>query len=261
MATETVISNPGITPPTPLTNASGWENFKEEMEMYFIVINQKDTKIQLTTLLYQGGAELRRIWKTIKPTTDVTEDHYNNAVKLLDDYFLPKKNLTFERSKFRAAVQKTGQGFMEYLTELKELRTGCEFDKYTPETAVIDQFIEKCSSARLRKQLLGTIDLTLDKLTTMARGEELSDKRAEVIENRLAHSTHEPVIKREPEDVYYSSGSSYRGRGSRGGQPRQQPMICYGCGSEKHVFGDDRCKAKDMECYNRPSLRKLEIVV
>ena len=169
--------------------------------------------------------------------------------KLLYDYFLPKKNLTFERSKFRAAVQKTGQGFMEYLTELKELRTGCEFDKYTPETAVIDQFIEKCSSARLRKQLLGTIDLTLDKLTTMARGEELSDKRAEVIENRLAHSTHEPVIKREPEDVYYSSGSSYRGRGSRGGQPRQQPMICYGCGSEKHVFGDDRCKAKDMECY------------
>ena len=26
-------------------------------------------------------------------------------------------------------------------------------------------------------------------------------------------------------------------------------MICYGCGSEKYVFGDVRCKAKDMECY------------
>ena len=137
----------GISPPAPLTNVSGWENFKEEMDMYFIVVKEDDVNTKLMTLLYQGGPELRRIWKTVKPNPAETTEIYAKAIKLLDSYFLPKKNLTFERSKFRAAVQREGQGFMDYVTELKELRAGCEFDKYTEDTAVIDQFIERCSSA------------------------------------------------------------------------------------------------------------------
>ena len=73
---------------------------------------------------------------------------------------------------------------MDYITELKELRAGCEFENYTEDSAVIDQFIERCSSA---KHLLGVADLTTDVLMTVARGEELSDKRAEVY-----------IYKREP---------------------------------------------------------------
>ena len=189
----------GIAPPGPLTNISGWENFKEEMDMYFVVVKEDDDKTKLITLLYQGGSELRRIWKTVKPGTAETTEIYKKSIALLDTYFLPKKNLTFERSKFRAAVQREGQGFMDYITELKELRAGCEFENYTEDSAVIDQFIERCSSAKLRKHLLGVADLTMDVLMTVARGEELSDKRAEVMENRLSHATQEPAIKREPE--------------------------------------------------------------
>ena len=232
----------GISPPAPLTNVSGWENFKEEMDMYFIVVKEDDANTKLMTLLYQGGPELRRIWKTVKPNPAETTEIYAKAIKLLDSYFLPKKNLTFERSKFRAAVQREGQGFMDYVTELKELRAGCEFDKYTEDTAVIDQFIERCSSAKLRKHLLGIADLTLDQLMTMARGEELSEKRAEVMENRLSHATHEPVIKQEQEECYYSNGSSNRG------QQKQTAMFCYGCGSTRHIFGDERCTAIGQKC-------------
>lgn len=256
MATKVVtVSAPNVTPPAPLTDASGWENFKEEMEMFFVVTKEKDTLVQRSTLLYQGGLELRRIWKTIQPTPDDTEDHFKKAVKLLDAYYLPQKNVTFERSKFRAAVQRTGQGFMEYITELKELKSGCDFENYTADSAIIDQFIEKCSSTRLRKQLLGTAELTLTKLTALARGEELSEKRAEVMETRRTNAIHEPVtIKQEPEEVYYSSNNNNnRGRGGqqRQGQKWNSPsaMYCYGCGSSNHTHGDERCKAKNLECH------------
>ena len=97
---------------------------------------------------------------------------------------------------------------MDYITELNELRARCEFENYTEDSAVIDQFIERCSSAKLRKHLLGVADLTMDVLMTVARGEELSDKRAEVMENRLSHATQEPAIKREPEECYYNRGST-----------------------------------------------------
>ena len=63
-----------IAPPGPLTNVSGWENFKEEMD--FVVVKEDDHKTKLITLLYQGGSELRRIWKTGKPGTAGTTDIY-----------------------------------------------------------------------------------------------------------------------------------------------------------------------------------------
>ena len=44
----------GIAPPGPLTNVSGWENFKEEMDMYFVVVKEEDEKTKLITWLYMG---------------------------------------------------------------------------------------------------------------------------------------------------------------------------------------------------------------
>ena len=83
----------GIAPPGPLTNISGWENFKEEMDMYFVVVKEDDDKTKLITLLYQGGSELRRVWKTVKPGTAETTEIYEKSIALLDIYFLPKKIL------------------------------------------------------------------------------------------------------------------------------------------------------------------------
>ena len=83
----------GIAPPGPLTNISGWENFKDEMDMYFVVVKEDDDKTKLITLLYQGGSELRRIWKTVKPGTAETTEIYKKSIALLDTYFLPKKIL------------------------------------------------------------------------------------------------------------------------------------------------------------------------
>ena len=145
----------GIAPPGPLTNISGWENFKEEMDMYFVVVKEDDDKTKLITLLYQGGSELRRIWKTVKPGTAETTEIYKKSIALL------------------------------------------------------------------------------------------SDKRAEVMENRLSHATQEPAIKREPEECYYNNGAS------RGQQKRQNNnMFCYGCGSSRHIFGDERCGALGQNCHS-----------
>ena len=119
-----MVTSNGIASPGPLTNVSGWEKFKEEME--FVVVKEEDDKTKLIALLYQGGSELRGIWKTVKPATAETTEIYKKSIALLDTFFLPTENLTFERSKFRAAVQREGKGFMDYITELKELRAGCE---------------------------------------------------------------------------------------------------------------------------------------
>lgn len=237
-------TNNNINPPAALIIASdqnNWETWKEEIEMYFVVAGVDDDKKKLLTLLYLGGPELRRIWKTIEPPTPAPktppDDVYPPAIKILDGFFLPKKNLTFERSRFRATVQRDGQSFLAFITELKALRTNCDFNNYNADSALIDQFIEKCSSPKLRKQLLAINDLTVEGLVTLARGEELSNKRAEVIENRLGNT----VIKQEPGEVYYSNNSRP--------QQNHQRKYCYGCGSNQHVHGDEECKAKDAECY------------
>ena len=47
----------GIAPPGLLTNVSVWENFKEEMDMYFVVVKEEDDKTKLITLLYECSLE------------------------------------------------------------------------------------------------------------------------------------------------------------------------------------------------------------
>mgnify|MGYP001951249056 CR=1 FL=1 len=110
-----------------------------ELELYFLASGITDQSRQKALLLYIGGAELREIHSTLNDTND----SFTEAKKLFDTYFLPKKNLTFERSKFRAAVQLQGESAQAFVTRLRSLAKSCEFDQYSTNSAIIDQFIEK----------------------------------------------------------------------------------------------------------------------
>lgn len=75
------------------------------------------------------------------------EKEFEDCVKTLDEYFVPKVNLPFERHQFRQMGQTSGEKVDHFVSRLRQKATTCEFEKV--EDAIRCQPIEKCCDSRL----------------------------------------------------------------------------------------------------------------
>ena len=102
---------------------------------------------------------------------------FEATLKVLDDYFVPKANIPFERHLFRQISQENGETVNLFVCRLRQRAATCEFG--TNEGDYIrDQLIDRCYSSHLRRKFLekeGTV--TLDDLLWIARSQEAVDRQ------------------------------------------------------------------------------------
>ena len=135
----------------------------------------------MASLLHLGRKDLHEIYKTPKEQADTSD-----AVKQkLSVYFKPKESDTYKRYKFRDSKSERRESSVNYITRLKSLVTTCDFQDDTINDEIRDQFIFTCQSVKLKKFLLQEENLSLDKMTEIARNKELSDKQATEIADTL----------------------------------------------------------------------------
>ena len=96
-------------------------------------------------LLYQAGTETQEIFETLADTGN----DYATAKTKLDEYFSPKKNVTYEIFQFRQATQQTGESVEQFATRLRKLAANCEFDNVDKE--IISAIVQHCLSKHLRR--------------------------------------------------------------------------------------------------------------
>ena len=101
---------------------------------------------------------------------------YKAAMGALNNHFEPKKNVVFERHVFRQAMQGTNESSLTFVTRLCKLACTCEFAN--PNNEIRDQFIDKCSSNRLRRRLLEEPSLTLKNIVEKAQAMELAEMQS-----------------------------------------------------------------------------------
>ena len=94
------------------------------------------------------AAECYDIYETLKNE----EDDYSAVKTKMNDYFVPKYNIEFERYIFRQASQKEGENLDQFCTRLKQLSVNCDFTEGTVENEVKTQMIHGCTSKSLRKR-------------------------------------------------------------------------------------------------------------
>ena len=104
-----------------------WKRWRQEFEIYSIAteLNGKDEKIQCAQLLYNLGAEGMNIFNSFTFTA-TEKDKIEVLKKKFEDYFVPKKNLTYERYKFFTSRQ--GETTVDqFITRLKNQANNCDF--------------------------------------------------------------------------------------------------------------------------------------
>ena len=225
-----------------------WLRWKKAFQSYITASGVSDDKEQRALLLHSAGPEVQDIFETLT----VSGDKYDDAVAALDSYFIPKKNMAFERHQFRQAAQNDGETTDAYVTRLRQLIKSCEYPDAQVSDILRDQIIEKCSSPKLRVRFLREPNLTLEKLLDIARAHEAADEQAQQIKNDrkslASHSGsgHNPSVvssvKSKPSSSGRKSGnlsSSDKG-GDKGSvknhnRPSENFMSCTRCGRQGHT--------------------------
>ena len=96
----------------------------------------------------------------------------------LDNYFTPKKNMTYEIFQFRKAVQQSGETVDQFATRLRKLASTSEFTDLAKELK--STIIQNCQSKHLRRVALRE-DLSLDALLDKAnRKKQVRSKQKEL---------------------------------------------------------------------------------
>ena len=83
---------------------------------------------------------------------DDAETDVDPAINLLNGYFEPKVNLTFEAYSFRQMKQDSSESVTQYSTRLKEAAKRCQF--HDTDREVKDQIVFTCISDQLRRKAL-----------------------------------------------------------------------------------------------------------
>lgn len=181
---------------------------------------------------------------------------YKDAIRTLQNLFIPKKNILFARHLLANLKQQEGESIDHYLQALKTLSKDCEFEnvdsKIYSNESIRDAFISGINSSQIRQRILEHNVLTLEKVEEIARSLESAQKHADAysavtkvpqalclnVDSTLKTS----MDTQTPEEIKPTTAAI---------APLQhrfkQKQKCYFCGGERHV-SRAACPARDAVC-------------
>ena len=84
--------------------AQKWKRWLQSLEIYITAVNIRDNKRKKAILLHFLGEEGQDLYETLKGT-EPADNQYEYAIEKFNEYFLPKKNIPFERHIFNSTSQ------------------------------------------------------------------------------------------------------------------------------------------------------------
>ncbi|XP_060558907.1 uncharacterized protein LOC132719176 [Ruditapes philippinarum] len=236
------------------TNLSkAWEQYEKRFEIYIQAAGVTKDYQKRALLLHVGGSQIQDVFNSLgSPGTT-----YKDAADSLSNYFKPKKKIQYERRVFHQSKQMYGETIDNYVVRLSKLAVSCEF--IDQDDQIRDHILESCASDDLRKKLLTTKNLTLERLQEVARTYELSDTHAKLMSNKKDDLVDEVEVnklrsrsRRQAQPRFSKSQSRPQQHQQNHHQQRKKYDIstakCYRCGDIGH-YGKQCKKSVGVTCF------------
>ena len=217
----------------PHSLSQRWKRWKRAFNLYVTGKKVSNEAQKRALFLHVAGMDVQEIYFPL--AADAESATFKATVKVLDDYFVPKTNVPFERHLFRQIVQENGETIDQFICRLCQRAINCEFGGNEGDY-IRDQVIDKCYSSKLRQKFLEKEGaLTLDDLLRIARSQEAVDRQltqysTDQVNNQLTDCVNAVGDK--------SDGNTHSGKGKK----------CFSCDQEGHFSGDKKCPARDRAC-------------
>lgn len=254
-----------LTPPTPLqlqgNKAEQWKKWKQRWANYCIAsgLSTKQAAIQTATFLHVIGEEGMDIFNTFKWEAEGDQSRLETILQRFEEYFVPKKNITFERHIFNSRHQREGETIDDFVKELKTIVKGCEYGDLT-ESIVKDRIVAGLNDSKLRERLLEKSQLNLDEAIQILKAAEASKAHAQTFTqvNARGPTLSVEVMKAKPKGHYQNNqrkeyrqepknGERFNNRGSNSNSYRHTNLdLCRQCG-RKHL--PRNCPAYNVICH------------
>jgi len=220
--------------------ADRWTKWRRHVELYLETKGITSNSRKLATVLYFGGPKLQDIYYSI-PNHDTVpsgKNEFQYAMELLDSQFIPKSNPIFERHLFRLMKQEPGESSDKFISRLRQQASRCGFDhiekKDIMEVNLVDQFVEGCSSDKLRKRFLEKDSLSIKEVADIARSLEIVTQQAVNFSKTDLESINRVADKKQNVPMSRSSTGT--------------KLLCYRCGSPSHLARANDCPARTKIC-------------
>ena len=204
-----------------------WATWKDDFNLFVVASGITNNEQKKALLLHMAGKEVKEIYRSSNSAN--VEENFDAIIGRLDAYFVPNKNLSYERYVFKKAQQLSTEDSTTYITRLRTLADCCEYSEM--ENEISDHFVATCRSNKLRKTLLREQNLILTKLQEISRNEEAANWQASDVEHE---KLKDPVNK--------LSKPFYKGKDAHSDKK------CFKCGDNFHKGHLKNCKAEGKTC-------------
>ena len=156
-----------------------WRKWKRSFKLYLSGEGVTDDPQKRALLLHAADVDVQGIYFTLVSEDEITT--FEATMKVLDDYFIPKANVPFERHLFRQIAQEMGETVDQFVCRLRQRAASCDFGD-NEDDYIRDQVIDKCHSSVIRRKFLekeGAV--SLDDLLRIARSQEAVDRQMNVM--------------------------------------------------------------------------------
>ena len=191
------------------------------------------------------------------PSTTLVKE----TVTVLARLFVSKTDAISERIKFRKCKQQTAS-VRTYLANLREGSQKCNFG-HLEEKMIRDQFLEGCSSQKLKERLCQEENLTLRRLEVLAFAADDAIERQQVLVGRSSQpgvevfkevaatekkGSQPAVIEKRSSQAAATEKKSSQPTGKRFERKEQGELTCFACGRRGHRARDRECRARGRRC-------------
>jgi len=234
--------------------AEAWRQFKQAFEYYVAAsgLGEKDNATQTAVFMHVAGKEAQRVLKTFVFDSDDDRKKLEKVQEKFKDYCLPKANVTMERHLLFTRKQKEGEGFEEFLVELRDMAARCELPA-TADSILRDCVILGIRDEKLRTELLRRNE-DLEKVLSACRCAAATQRHLEQLKTPQQNSTADihaaavdGIVQKQPEHKTSRplvEDCRYCGRSHRSGACPAYGKSCASCGKTGHFAQVCRSKAR-----------------
>ena len=252
---------PKFNPPEAMdfSHPETWPDWKDRFILYRMAtkLHKEDGEIQVSSLVYAMGREASKIFKSFtfdEPTEEIPDpaNHFETVLAKFENYFIPKRNIIHERTKFHQRNQAPGESIEMFLRSLHDLARNCSFGENENEN-IRDKFIAGLSDPELSQKLqVEQEDFTLQKAISYARQWEMVKQQNRSVETSVNAAT------------WKTSARPTRERNNRETKESQNQTEmtdkCGKCGYTHRSKRPDACPARRARCHRCNKVGHFESV-
>ena len=171
-----------VLPPEKFTfKPEDWSKWIRRFERFRVASGpeEKSEESQVNTLIYSMGVEADDIVQSLGLTVE-DQKKYDEVKKRLEDFFIIKRNVIFERAKFNLRSQQENETVDVFITDVFNLAEHCNFGVLREEL-IRDRIVVGIRAKALSEKLQLEADLTLEKAMNFARQKETVRKQQLVL--------------------------------------------------------------------------------